>query len=793
MSQISTGWKHLILVSLVGTGIALGLVARFVLGSPLAGPIWGITTVLALVPLSISVVGQLLKGEIGVDIIALLAMAGSLPLEEYLAGAVIALMLTGGQFLEAFADSRARRELSALVERAPKQAHRYQDDKLTTIDVAAVSQGDRLLVKSGEIIPVDGTVSDQLAVVDESAVTGEARTVERKSGGQVLSGTVNAGDPFQMRAIATSDESTYAGIVRLVERAQRDKAPFVRLADRYALIFLPVTLLVALLAWLLSSEPVRALAVLVVATPCPLILAAPVAIVSGISLAARRGIIIKSGGVLETLARCQTLLLDKTGTLTAGRAVVTEIDTFRRMEPEEVLRMAASVDQASPHVHAVAIVKAAHDRDLKLTFPVEVKESSGSGIRGIVEGRDVAVGKAAWIYGGKKLPSEARRLLRKTALEGATHAFVSIDGTPVGALILEDPVRQESPRTIRKLRRSGIQRVVLLTGDHPDLSQIVAAAVGVDEVLAERSPAEKVEAVRMESRRAVTVMVGDGINDAPALAAANVGVAMGARGASASSEAADVVLTVDRLDRLADAIAIARRARTIALQSVVAGMGLSGGGMLLAAAGYLPPVAGALFQEVIDVLVILNALRALGSGRLNRSSDAAGVEAGRQVREEHRQLRPEVRRLRLLADKLEQIPSGDALTELQKAARFLNEELIPHEQSEDSTMYPVVARLIGGEDPTASMSRAHQEIIHLVRLFSRLVEELPAEGPTVEDFPDLRRVMYGLHALLRVHFAQEEEVYLALIEERLEGEDDETAQTEKQTTSSGFQGPKTEN
>jgi heavy metal translocating P-type ATPase len=582
---------------------------------------WALTTAAALVPLALGVAKRLLRREVGVDLIALLAMAGALAIGEYLAGAVVALMLAGGQALEAYAGARARGELSALLGRVPRIAHRYQDGGLVSLPVAEVGAGDRLLVKPGEIVPVDGVVagSGAAAVLDESALTGESRPVERLEGDAVKSGTVNAGGPFDLRAMATAAASTYAAIVRLVEEAQASKAPFVRLADRYALVFLPLTLLVAAAAWIAGGSPVRALAVLVVATPCPLILAAPVALIAGVSACARRGVIVKGGGALEALAVGQVLLLDKTGTLTTGVPELAAIEGFGEPGAAELLRLAASLDQVSPHVFAAALVRGARERGLRLSFPAAVEEHLGAGIRGLVEGRRVALGRLDWIAAGQTVPPRAREVQRRTAREGASNVFVAVDGAVAGALILRDPVRADTPDTLRALRRQGIRRVVMVTGDAAEAAEPVAAAIGADLLLAECTPEQKVAAVRAERATGPTIMVGDGVNDAPALAAADLGVAMGARGATASSEAADVVITLDRLDRVAEALAIARRARRIALESVLAGMGLSLVAMLVAAAGYLPPVAGALLQEAIDVAVIVNALRALAAGRLPSS------------------------------------------------------------------------------------------------------------------------------------------------------------------------------
>jgi heavy metal translocating P-type ATPase len=613
-------------VAAVVAGIAAGAVLWALGGRQGAGWIWGATTALALLPLLAQVVVSLRRGAVGVDIIALLAMGGSLLLGQYLAGAVVALMLSGGELLEAYAAGRARKEISSLVERAPRVVHRYAGDgQLAEPAIEEVRAGDRLLVKPGEIVPVDGVVADALAVLDESALTGEALPVERRTGERARSGSVNAGGPFDLRAVATAEESTYAAIVRLVREAESSRAPFVRLADRYALIFLPVTLLVAGLGWLLSGEPVRALAVLVVATPCPLILAAPVAFVAGISRAAHQGIIIKGGVALEALARVRTLLLDKTGTLTTGVPTVTQVEMFvPGLAADELLGLAASLDQISPHVLAAAIVAEARRRGLALRFPAEAHETPGTGVEGWVDGRRVALGKHDWIAAGHPLSAPAAALRRQIAGEGLSNVFVGIDGELAGVIVLADRIREDSAATLLALRRLGVARIAMVTGDHRDVAEAVGRELGTDKVWADCTPEQKVNAVNQEKTGGVTAMVGDGVNDAPALAAADVGVAMGARGATASSQAADIVLMQDRLDRLADALAIAKRARGIALQSVLAGMGLSLAAMLVAATGRLPPLAGALFQEAIDVAVILNALRALGPARGRATRQARG-------------------------------------------------------------------------------------------------------------------------------------------------------------------------
>jgi len=747
-------------------GIVLGVFLRWAADEPdAANLVWGVTTAIGLVPIAWEVLSGIVHKQAGVDLIAVLAMVGALLLGEYLAGAVIAFMLATGRALEDFANVRAHRELSALLERAPRSAHRYVGSSLSSVPIGDVRPGDRLLVKHGEVVPVDGFLASGNGVFDESALTGESRPVERVAGEQVRSGAVNAGPAFDLRAVASADRSTYAGILRLVEQAQRERAPFVRLADRYALIFVPVTLVIAVLAWAISGDAVRALAVLVVATPCPLILAAPIAIVAGISRAAKRGIIVKGGGALEALARGRVLLFDKTGTLTAGTPEVAEVFAFGELDPDEVLRLGASLDQLSPHVLATAIVASARRRGLELVFPEDVREELGSGIRGRVNGRSVGLGKASWVARGAPLPVKARDVRRRSAMEGSSCVMVSVDGEVAGAVVLEDPIRSDTPRVIRILRRAGIDRVVMVTGDHPDVAESVGISIGVDRILSERDPADKVDAVKAEGEFGPTVMVGDGVNDAPALAAADVGVAMGARGATASSEAADVVLVVDRLDRVAEAMRIARRSRGIAVQSVVIGMGLSFVGMLFGAFGLLLPVGGAIVQEAIDVAVILNALRALRPDRQTRQRSGPGSNVGDRFRAEHQEFVPHLQRIRTVADRLETFESAEAMAELERIRWFLLERLVQHEQEEEAAVYPVVAKLMGGEDPMGTMERAHMEIEHLARVFGHLLSDLPPEGPTAEDLVDLRRVLYGLHAILRLHFAQEEEAYAWLASE----------------------------
>ena len=586
-------------------------------GADAAGhQVWRAAVALLAVELSFEVARTVIVDHhLGVDTIALVAMVGALALDEELAGAVIGLMFSGGAALEAVASRRARRELTRLVERAPRVAQRRLEGTLEEVPVDAVVPGDVVLVRAGEVIPVDGTVLSGEAVVDTSTLSGEPLPVTLRSGMPVMSGTANAGAPFDVRADRPAAESAYAALVRLVEQSQAQRAPFVRMADRYAGIFLPVTLAVAGIAWALSADPVRALAVVVVATPCPLILAAPIALVSGLSRAARQGVIVKGAGAIETLGQARTVLFDKTGTLTVGTPDVQEIIALGEHTSADVLRLAASVDRLSAHVLGEALVRAARDAELALELPTDVREDPGQGIGGTLDGHRVAVGSRAFLRGqGYDADKVAGAALMTGHGSGEAHVLVGIDGTVAGVIVMADELRPDAERIVERLRAEGVRHVAMVSGDRESVATRIGRALGVDRVYADQSPEDKlavVRSLRADPALRPVLMVGDGVNDAPALALADLGMAMGAAGATVSSETADAVITVDRVDRVADAVHTGRRALFIARQSVLAGMGLSIAAMAVAAAGYLPPVAGALLQEVIDLAVILNALRAL--------------------------------------------------------------------------------------------------------------------------------------------------------------------------------------
>jgi heavy metal translocating P-type ATPase len=565
-----------------------------------------------------------------------------------------------------------------------------------------------------------------------------------------------------MKASAVAGESTYAGILRLVTAAQTAKAPFVRLADRYALAFLPFTVAVALVAWLISGDPIRSLAVLVAATPCPLILAAPVAFIAGVARAARLGVLVKGGGPLEALARAHTVLFDKTGTLTIGGARLLSIQLAPGHDAEEVLALGASLEQASHHVVADAIVQAAIERRLSLKMPSNVTETAGSGLHGIVDGTRVSAGSRDFIFALRRLPDWAMRAMRRASWRSALVVFVAVEDRPVGALVLADELRLETPHAIRMLRQAGVARIVMVTGDHAAAAQTIGAALDLDSVLADRVPSDKVDAVRAEQRLHPTVMVGDGINDAPALACADVGIALGARGASASSEAADVVILANRLDRIGDAIVVAQRARRIAVESIVVGMGLSTLAMLAATVGWLAPVPAAIVQEVIDVAVILNALRALQPSR-GRVIRRIPESIGRDLRGRHLVLIRCLDQLRSIADALDDASPKSAAALIKEAERIVRLQVVEHERDDEGIVYPKLAKVLAESYGLTAMSRAHREILHLARLLTRIVEDLPSVDADRYLIRDAQRFIEAIEALVRIHTAQEEDIYDSVV------------------------------
>ncbi|MER8491570.1 heavy metal translocating P-type ATPase [Mesorhizobium australicum] len=614
----STLRRALLIIAIMGLAVGIS-VWRTGLGPLEADTIWTVATLPVVAALAISILRDFWIGRFGVDAIALVSMSAALLLGQPLAAAVVAIMYAGGTVLEDFARGRAERSLKALTDRSPRVAHRTSKLGTETISVKDVAVGDELLVRAGELLPVDGILIDASATLDESAVTGEPLP-ERRSAGDVLrSGTLNAGESFSMRASAVAEQSTYAAIVRMVAAAQTAKSPFIRMADRFALFLLPATLLVSGAAWYISGDPIRGLAVLVVATPCPLILAAPVAFIGGVSRAARAGILMKGSAALEALAQVRTAIFDKTGTLTIGGAELIEIEAAPGSNADHLLLRLASLEQASHHVLADSIIRAARGKQLMLSHPHDVYETRGAGLKGQVDNMSIAAGSRALVLAGKPLPRWAKGGEVRYQDQPVLRVFVTLDNRLAGIFTFGDALRPDARDTLANLRSAGITRMIMLTGDDGAAAKRISSKLGLDVIVADANPAYKVATVEAEKAIAPTMMVGDGINDAPALAAATVGLAMGARGATASSEAADVIVLADRLEPVAAAVRIARHTRAIALQSIIAGLALSGLAMVAAALGQITPVAGALLQEGIDVAVILNALRTLGDGHLWRA------------------------------------------------------------------------------------------------------------------------------------------------------------------------------
>ncbi|WP_194410994.1 heavy metal translocating P-type ATPase [Microbacterium cremeum] len=573
----------------------------------------------------VGMVREVLRGHVGLDILAVIAMVATLAVGEYVASLIIVLMLSGGQALEDFATRRAKRELTALLDRAPRIAHTVSDpaDGPESVrDVAAedVRVGDILLVRPSEIVPVDGELLSESGSFDESSITGESLPVSHIAGELVLSGSLNGSRAVKIRSTRTAADSQYQQIVALVHEAQESKAPVVRLADRFAVPFTAVSLVIAGAAWGISGDPTRFAEVLVLATPCPLLIAAPVAFMGGLSRAAKAGVIVKGGAVIEQLARVRSAAFDKTGTLTEGQPDLVDVRAAPGFEADDVLALAASAEQYSTHVLAAGIRRAADGRGLSLLPVHDASEVATNGVAATVDGRRVVVGKPAYVA------SLAPDTTRATARPGEAIAYVAVDGRFAGVLVLADDPRPESRTVIDWLRRHGVDGLVMLTGDAQETADAIAADLGITRVHAELLPADKVRLAAELQPRPVMV-VGDGVNDAPVLAAADVGIALGARGATAAGEAADVVLLKDSLRGVADAVSVARHTLRTAYVAIWVGIVLSVGLMLVATTGVIPAVVGALIQELVDVTTILFALGALAASHADLGPPAGRTAA----------------------------------------------------------------------------------------------------------------------------------------------------------------------
>lgn len=593
---------------LVAATLVVAAIAGILLATPMQWLTPWVVSVYAIgiaLYLGFGMVRDIMRGHLGLDILAVTAITAAVLVGEYWAAIIIVLMLTGGEALEDYAELRSKRELTALLNRAPQVAHRLVNGVTEDVAATEVRIGDTVLVRPGELVPVDAILREATGTFDESSLTGESIPVERVAGEVVPSGAVNGSTAVRLEAVATAEDSQYQLIVRLVSEAASSKARVVRLADRYAVPFTLFALALAGTAWAISGDPVRFAEVLVVATPCPLLIAAPVAFMAGMSRSAKAGIIVKGSSTLETLSRIRTVAADKTGTLTRGTPALERLHVNNGYDPHTMLQLAASAEVYSSHVLADSVVKAAKQQELALLDAEGAEEFATNGVHANVDGRDVRVGKAAWIKenstGFEPVPIEAGEL--------AVH--VAVDGIAVGAILMRDQIRSSTVAAIESLRKMGVQKFVMITGDTQATADHIAGQLGITEVHAECQPADKVRIVHDEPLRPV-MMVGDGLNDAPVLAASDVGVAMGARGSTAASESADVVNLVDDFSRVALAVKYGKDTVRIALQSIWLGIIISVGLMGIAAFGFLPAIAGAWLQEVVDLVAILGALRALG-------------------------------------------------------------------------------------------------------------------------------------------------------------------------------------
>jgi heavy metal translocating P-type ATPase len=610
VSEASPSWSMGVAVwpTIALALILAGWIARLSLGDDAARLVWNIGLAIAAAPIAWQTMRDARHGRFATDIVATMAIVGALLLGQAIAGLVVVLMVRGGGALERYAEGRASAAVRALEEAAPRIAHRIADDQVVDVPAGSVAIGDVLLIRPGELVPCDSVVTEGLSELDTSSLTGEPMPVDAGPGLAVMSGTANGAGVLRVRATAVASKSQYARIVELVRTAQTHKAPLHRMADRYAVWFTPITVLACAAAFAITRDWTRVLAILVVATPCPLILATPVAFVGGINRAARRHIIVRNGSALQRLATVTTAVFDKTGTITVGEPRLDRVRVLDGGDPDTVLRFAAAVEQGSSHRLARVVVDAARNRRLVVPPATSVREKPGQGVSGIVDGQVVRVGSRSFVLA--VCTADANALHGLEAGPAALRAYVEIDGHLAGVIEYADELRPDVPAVLQALARWGVTRLLLLSGDHAANARMMAARAGLTEVHGDLLPEGKVKLVKeLMDEGEVVMMVGDGTNDAPALSAASIGVALAGHGGGITAEAADVIILRDSLTAVGDAIAIGHRTTRIAKQSIWVGLGLSGLAMIWAALGGLPPVAGALLQEAIDVAVIVNALR----------------------------------------------------------------------------------------------------------------------------------------------------------------------------------------
>lgn len=592
-----THFKKFAMTLLIG---AVALISEFMFDRPrLAFMIIAITGGTLAFLMFVEMIKTLRSGKYGVDILAITAIVATLLVNEYWASLMILIMLTGGESLEDYAQKKAGQELQSLLDNTPRTAHKLQGDQQLDVAVDTLEIGDHLVIKPGEIVPADGRVIMGESTFDEASLTGEAKPMSKKVGDELMSGSVNGDSSVKMVVEKRAEDSQYQLIIKLVEESKEKPARFVRLADRYAVPFTLIAYLIGGIAWWASGDPVRFVQVLVVASPCPLILAAPVALVAGMSRSSKSGIVVKTGTAVEKLAETKTIAFDKTGTITKGMLEVTGVAPVQGFSEAELLRVAASAEQGSAHILARSLVQA-----VPQLLPVtDLKEISGQGITATVDGRQVKVGNARFI----DVPE---------AKTDTTAIYVAIDEKYAGTIYFSDTIRPEASKTIARLKAQGITDLLMVTGDGHTVAEAIAEEVGLTEVHARCLPQDKLTILTSipKEKRPVT-MVGDGVNDAPALTVADVGIAMGAHGSTAASESADVVILKDDLERVAEAVMISRETMKVAKQSVLIGIFVCVFLMLVASTGVIPALFGAMLQEVVDTVSILSALRAKKSAK----------------------------------------------------------------------------------------------------------------------------------------------------------------------------------